>query len=246
MIALIALLSLLALLLAISQIGAVSLEATGMTRDIASFQARSALLGVGFTTSEAEEITNHPVRRRIVLYLMTVGNASVITGIGSFLLAFVGTETDQTVRRSLVLIAGIVAIPLIFHTNLAHRSIGRSTRYLLSRYTTVDTKDYAALLRVEASYAITELHASEGDWMVERPLAELHLTQEGVLVLGIHRNDGTFVGAPTGGTIIHPGDEVVTYGRVEVLTELASRPLDRGDLIHGRIAEEHRRMTQEE
>ena len=30
--------------------------------------------------TEAEDITSHPVRRRIVLYLMTFGNAGILTG----------------------------------------------------------------------------------------------------------------------------------------------------------------------
>jgi len=34
--------------------------------EAAHFQARSALTGVGFTTSESELIVGHPARRRIV------------------------------------------------------------------------------------------------------------------------------------------------------------------------------------
>lgn len=164
MIALAGLLLLVTILLVVSRIGSVALEATGMARDSAEFQARSALLGVGFTTSEAEEITSHPVRRKIVLYLMTVGNASVIAGIASFLLAFLDAETQQTVRRSGILMIGVVAIIAAFHTGLAKRVIERSTHAMLARYTTIDIRDYAALLRVENDYAITELQ--DDDYVV--------------------------------------------------------------------------------
>ena len=242
MLALVGLLSLLTTLLIVSRIGSVALEATGMARDSASFQSRSALLGVGFTTSEAEDITNHPVRRQIVLYLMTVGNASVVAGIASFLLAFLNTETEQTLRRSVLLIGGIAAILLAFHTKAANSVIQRTTRSLLARFTELDTRDYAALLRVQKDYAITELHARAGEWMVERPLSELHLTSEGVVVLGVHRTNGTFQGAPNGDTVIHADDQVLAYGRIEVLQNLANRPAATGDLIHDQLTEEHRSL----
>ncbi len=246
MIALAGLLTLVTTLLVVSRIGSVALGATGMARDSAEFQARSALLGVGFTTSEAEDITSHPVRRKIVLYLMTVGNASVIAGIASFLLAFLDTEAQQTVRRSGILVVGILAIMAAFHTGLANRLIERSTRAMLRRFTALDVRDYAALLRVENDYAITELHARTGEWLVGRPLSELHLTREGVVILGVHRADGAFLGAPTGETIIENDDYVVAYGRIGVLRELANRPASTGDQIHQQIAAEHQRSLVDE
>jgi len=47
--ALITFLIVIAIVLTAARVAAVALEATGMARDAADFQARSALLGVGFT-----------------------------------------------------------------------------------------------------------------------------------------------------------------------------------------------------
>lgn len=246
MIALFALLLLVTLFRMTSLVASVALEATGMARDSAQFQARSALMGVGYTTSESEDITTHPVRRKIVLWLMTFGNAGIVTGVGSFLLAFIGAETNQTLSRTVILILGILVILVALHTNLATRLIGRITKTSLSRYTTLDVRDYAALLRFENEYAITELRARDDDWLVGRPLSDLHLTKEGVVVLGIHRVDGHFVGTPTGDTTIHTGDEVLAYGRIAVLTELASRPSATGDAVHDEVSKEHLRRLEDE
>lgn len=90
---------------------------------------------------------------------------------------------------------GIVALLLVFHGRITDRAVRVATQSLLRRQGIVETADYAALLRFEDAYAITELHVRAGEWMVGRPLAELHLTSEGVVVLGIHRSDGTFTGA---------------------------------------------------
>ncbi|WP_419193904.1 hypothetical protein [Novipirellula herctigrandis] len=41
-----------------------------MSKDLAQFQTLSAFTGAGFTTNESEDIVNHPLRRRIMMYLM--------------------------------------------------------------------------------------------------------------------------------------------------------------------------------
>ena len=227
-----ALLVLIAVLLTTSRVAAVALEATGMARDSAQFQARSALLGVGFTTAEAEDITSHPTRRRIALWLMTFGNAGIVTSVGSFVLAFGGTEAAQAMQRSGLLIAGIVLLLASVHTRAANRAIESLTKAAIRRLTDLETTDFAALLRYDEDYAVTEFHADEGEWMVEHQLADLQLTQEGVVVLGLHRADGTFVGTPTGDTDIRAGDLILAYGRATVLRELATRRSTDGDAAH--------------
>jgi hypothetical protein len=233
MVALLALLVIFTLFLTVARVAAVALEATGMSRVSAQFQSRSALMGVGFTTAEAEDVLNHPFRRRIILWLMTFGNAGLIGAMGSFILAFLDTGSDSTARRSSLLALGIAAIYVATHLPFVTRSIDRITRWALHRYTDLEFTDFAALLRFEDDYSITELIAREGEWWAGRKLKDLHLTSEGVVVLGIHRVDGRFVGAPTGDTVIEADDEVLAYGRAELLHELAVRkPGSEGDAAH--------------
>ena len=95
-------------------------------------------------------------------------------------------------------------------------------------------------MRFESDYAVTELTAHEGEWMVDHRLADLQLSAEGVLVLGIHRSDGSFVGAPVGATKIRPGDRVLAYGHTHALRELATRSAEAGDEAHAIAVDEHR------
>ena len=69
MIAVLTLVVVVLLSLVITRMATVALTLTGMSSEAARFQARSALTGAGFTTSESEAVVNHPVRRRIVLFL---------------------------------------------------------------------------------------------------------------------------------------------------------------------------------
>ena len=56
---------------------------TGLSREAAGFQARSAFTGVGFTTGESELIVRHPVRRRIVSMPMLLGGVGLVTAAAS-------------------------------------------------------------------------------------------------------------------------------------------------------------------
>lgn len=246
MFAVITFLIVIAIVLTAARVGAVALEATGMARDSAQFQARSALLGVGFTTSEAEDITGHPTRRKIVLWLMTFGNAGIVTAIGSFVLTFGGTETAQTVQRSGLLLLGTIVLLVSVHTAPADRLITSVTVACLRRFTSLDTRDFAALLRFDSDYAVTELTVHSGEWLVDKRLADLHLTQEGVVVLGIHRRDGSFVGTPTGETHIHADDHVLAYGRSGNLRELATRSAAGGDKAHADAVDEQRALVEQQ
>lgn len=75
-----------------TRIATVALVHTGLSREVARFQARSAFTGVGFTTGESEKVIRHPVRRRIVMALMWLGNVGIMSAIFSLILTFVGQE----------------------------------------------------------------------------------------------------------------------------------------------------------
>lgn len=76
-----------------SRIATIAITYTGLSREAARFQARSALTGSGFTTSESEKVVTHPVRRRIILLLMLLGNAGIVAAISSLILAFLGQQS---------------------------------------------------------------------------------------------------------------------------------------------------------
>jgi Trk-type K+ transport system membrane component len=69
--------------LLVTRVAAVALVLTGMSPDVARFQARSALTSTGFATAESEQVMGHPARRRIVFSLMLLGNAGLVTTIAS-------------------------------------------------------------------------------------------------------------------------------------------------------------------
>ena len=99
MVALITVLVVVLISLIVARVGTVALIQTGVPREAARFQARSALSAAGFTTSESEKVVNHPVRRRIILNLMLLGSAGLVAAVGSLVISFGHANTDQQLKR---------------------------------------------------------------------------------------------------------------------------------------------------
>ncbi len=219
--------------LIITRVATAALVSTGLSGESARFQARSAFTGAGFTTSEAETVVNHPVRRRIVMALMLAGNAGIATVAAGLLLSFGGAEPGSGIALRIGLLAGgLFVIFMLSRSQWVDRRLRRLIGVVLRRTTDIDVRDYAQILHVAGDYVIDEMLVEPTDWMCERTLGELKLRDEGIVVLGIDRK-GSYHGTPDGDTLLAAGDSLVLYGRREVLHELDRRtqgPL--GDLAH--------------
>lgn len=247
--ALISLLIVLTLSLLITRIATVALTYTGLSREAAQFQARSAFTGVGFTTSESENVVQHPVRRRILMWLMLLGNAGIVTAISSLLLTFINTgDFRGWLLRLLILVTGLFVLWALSVSKLADLYLSRGIEWALRRWTRLDVRDYASLLHLQGNYTVTELKVKRGDWLANRPLAELGLRQEGIVILGIQRANGRYVGAPKGKTFIRLGDTLIVYGRLSLLAELDERRLNlAGEQAHQRaVAEQEQALRKQD
>jgi len=222
--ALVSLLMVITLSLAITRIATEALTLTGLSRESAKFQARSAFTGAGFTTSESEQVVSHPVRRRILMLLMMLGNAGIVTVVSSLVLTFISAAgPGDWLSRLLLLLAGIGLLLALAKNRWIDRIISRVVNWALKRWTDIDLRDYAGLLRLHGNYGVMELRVEPEDWLANKLLSEAGLRSEGALVLGIQRADKTYVGAPRGSTHIRPHDILILYGRLPALAELDSR-----------------------
>ena len=222
--------------LLITRIATIALTATGMSRPSARFQARSALSGVGFTTTESEAVVAHPARRRIIMALMLVGSVGLATSIAGILAGVVGkADATDRVTRGVVLVAGLAFIYWISTSKRVDRRLSSVIGRGLARFTDLDVRDYAALLHVSGEYEVKEMLADSDAWITGRSLGALRLRDEGILVLGIVRRDGAYLGVPTKNTRIEPGDTLILYGRDGRFAELTARPPGvEGDEAHVR------------
>ena len=223
MIAIASLLVVVLISLIVTRVATVALTSTGMSREMARFQARSAFTGTGFTTHEAESVVNHPVRRRIVLVLMLAGNAGLAAVVASLMLGFTRSGSGATGIRVAELVFGLALLLAVARSSWLDRRMTPLIARLLSRWTDLELRDYSGLLELSSGYSVVELAVRPADWVANRILGELELRDEGIVVLGVHRATGAWIGAPGGGTRVRSGDTLVVYGREDVVCELDGR-----------------------
>ncbi len=248
MLAIISLIIVLIVSLLITRIASVALTLTGLSKQSARFQARSAFTGVGFTTNEAEKVVNHPVRRRILMLLMLLGNAGVVTAVSSLLLAFINSNQGiEWEWRIFWLVVGLLAIWLVASSRWVDQWLSTIISFAFKHWTNLDVRDYSDLLRLANDYRVTELNIEARDWLADKTLQEMKLSDEGVLVLGIHRANGSYIGVPRGNTHVKPDDTLIVYRRSSVLEDLDYRAADMsGEHAHRQSVEEQQRLLQEQ
>lgn len=243
MLALISFFVILVVSLTIVRIAAVILQLTGIAFDSALFQARSAFTGAGFTTRESEMIVNHPVRRKVISTLMLIGNIGFVTFVSSLVISFLSVRSQEAMLRNLIiLLTGLVLLWLLSRAKFIDRLLTKLTERFLKKWTKIHTYDYDSLLNLSGDYEVITIKVKRDSWLADRELADLRLSDEGVLVLAIRREDGYFIGSPRGETIIYVNDELIVYGRELGLTKLGQRRKGpEGDLQHRHEIEQQAR-----
>lgn len=209
----VALLVAVGLALLVTRVATVALMLTGLSKDSARFQSRSAFSGSGFTTAEAESVVSHPVRRRIVSFLMLLGNVGLVAVVASLVLSFIQQPAGSHKWVAAYLLGGLAILWIIAASGWVDRQMSKVIEWALQKWTDLNVRDYESLLHVSAGYGVAEAPVASGTFMVGQTLAQLKLRQQGVLVLSIRRENGGFEGAPKADTRIEAGDTLVVYGR---------------------------------
>ncbi|MFH1889032.1 MAG: TrkA C-terminal domain-containing protein [Candidatus Omnitrophota bacterium] len=226
MVALFSLLIIIALSIIVVRIGAIALELTGLSPEIASFQAQSAFSGVGYTTVESEAIVTHPVRRRIIRILILLGSAGVTTAIATLVLAFVGQTGKHALVRGEVLLLGLLGIFFIARSRHIYNMMKAIITRALEKFTTLRIYDYEQLFGLGEGYAIAKITVRENNLLSGRPIKDLKSQSNEILILAIYRKSGKkieFIGAPHGDVVVVTGDELICYAKQEAISRIFPR-----------------------
>jgi len=240
----IAFLTVLGLSMVITRIATTALSLTGLSWEVAKFQARSAFTSTGFTTQEAESVVNHPVRRNIIMWLMIAKSAGMVSIIISLILSFASSGEHELSRLSRLgwLLAGVLLLWILARSKFLEYWMRSIIKRALGRWTGLEVRDYTELLNLSGEYTVRELKVKEQDWLADKKLEECRLHDEGVLILGINRPDGSYVGAPTADTKIYAGDLLILYGRSKTLQNLDERRAGAaGEVEHGEAVDEQKK-----
>ena len=224
MIAILSVLAVVSLSVLITRFASIALQLTGLSRDTARFQARSAFTGVGFTTNEAEGVMIHPDRRRIIMILMLLGSAGVASAIAGLMISFSrGGTASELALRGVVLTSGLLLLTAFAHSAWIERHLARVIEWALRRLTDLGEQAYTTLLDMHGDYTVAQIRIEAASWLANSAIEELNLPAEGVTVLGIIRHDGSYVGSPRGRYTLRERDTVILYGPADRLREIRQR-----------------------
>lgn len=200
--------------------GSIALEAAGMERTKARFQALSALTGTGFTTTEAESIVNHPKRRRIATYLIFIGNAGIIAFIILLVLYMRAGLTAPSIFVIAITIAALLAVSLAFWLGLVDKLTntilrltgkGRATSHLVVKN----------ILHQAGDYAVVHLTVSEQSSIAGTKLKDANFQERAITILAIERKD-TVLSHPQPEEILLAEDSLLCYGKLSDIGDAAA------------------------
>jgi hypothetical protein len=202
------------------EILSIALKVTGMDIRKARFQVISMLTNTGFTTREAELITQHPVRRKIaeaVMLISYVGTATII----SLLITLM--ESAFSVEQ-LVMFLAVLAMTVYFLRN----------RWLLYRFEKIVEKQITKkmlkrqryrpveeVLNLNDEYGVAEFVVEENSKLTGKTLLESGLKQRFIQVLNIDKGD-KIIHFPRTDYVFYPGDKVLVYGQIDNIKKLVS------------------------
>jgi len=190
-------------------IGSIALEATGLERSRARFQALSALTGTGFTTSQSELIVENPRRRKIISYLIFLGNTGIMTFI---LLVILYTRAGVTLP-SLITIAIILFLALIIFLALRLGLIDLLTAAFVKA---------AGKRRTASDFAIENILYQSGDYAI----AALSVGEKANLAglkgidIIILEKDTRIIVNPSDREKLGAGNRIICHGKIIKINDL--------------------------
>jgi len=198
---------------------AIALMMTGLEKHKARFQALSAFSGTGFTTKEAEFVMKHPVRRKIVTWLMIMGNAGIVMVIVTATSSLATSKGFQLPINLLILVGGIFLIyKIATYKKFTKRWESFIERKLIKSpaFEEAATED---LLHFLEGYGLIKKIISENSPLIGSSLSECKLNERGLLVLGIERGKN-WIPTPKAKEKMQEGDGIIVYGPLDKLKDI--------------------------
>ena len=195
------------------RIGAVLLELTGLDEERARFQALSAFTGTGFTTSEAESVVIHPFRRRIITTLIILGNAGIVSVIGSLVASFWQKSSYEMLKNLLILLIGIWVIYRLSRSQRVKEQLRRKIKSRLEKSEHFHRVAFDYLLQQAKGYGVVRVKIPPDSPVAGKSLKELGTTKKSLLILSIERDD-RLIPVPGADDVLQAGDVLLCFGQL--------------------------------
>ncbi len=188
---------------------------TGMETSRARFQALSAFSGTGFTTKEAELVVNHPRRRKIVTYLMILGNAGIVSVIATFVVSLRQSGLRPSLNLAIIAASVYILYRIASHQKLA-KKLTQKIRETLREKLHFEKVQVQELLQQSEGYGVASVLVGRDSKIAGLTLAKSGFSERDLMVLSIERDTGV-ISVPKAQNKIQAGDRLICYGKLENL-----------------------------
>jgi len=201
--------------------GAIALMMTGVERERANFQALSAFSRAGFTTREAEMVINNPRRRRIISWLIILGNAGLVAIIVTATSSIATSRGYQLPVAILVIILGIFVLYLLVNRTGFRRKWESfiENRLIKSRFIQDVTEE---LLDLTEGNGIIRVIIDKDSVFINRSLSEITMPRNEYCIVGIQRGR-SWISLPESQETINKGDRLLIYGNTNEIKRTFER-----------------------
>jgi K+ transport systems, NAD-binding component len=207
-------------------VGAVAYELTGLDRSTARFQALSAFTTCGFTTRASERVVEHPVRRRITMFLIIFGYAGLASVVATVMRSLevegVGAQAEHLLLLALV---AVLSSYLALRRGL-QASLTDLVRRHLSKRLVAEQVPHEDLLFYRRGYGVTRVEIPPSSRVAGLRLRDTDLRRHKLQVLAIEDN-GELRPIPHPDEVIKPGLHLVLYGRIDAVQRVFAPDGDR-------------------
>lgn len=198
---------------------AIALMMTGLDHKRSIFQALSAFTGTGFTTKEAEKVTNHPLRRKIIIWLMILGNAGIVTVIITATSSLIKIKGYGIPLHLIIMLAGIYVIYRIGTSKGFIRKWESFIEKKLIKLSHFEEETVEDLLHLIEGYGLVQVLIKKNSPIAGLLLSECTLCREDTVLIGIER-DKKWIPIPKDQEKIKEGDKLVLYGNLQKMRDL--------------------------
>ena len=197
------------------RIASTIMRLTGLPDNVARFQSLSAMTGTGFTTRESELIVNYPIRRRVLMTLMIIGNIGLVSVVSTIVVAFseIGPERASVVQQVFWFTAALAVNFLVIVNPVVDGLLCRFLSWVLVRTTNLGKRRFVRLLSLEDDMTIAEHHLRLRHSIMIGDLIPEHIDLSVIMIRGAETKHPSHLGDEME---IEPFETAICFGKEDM------------------------------
>ncbi|WP_285769045.1 hypothetical protein [Peribacillus sp. SI8-4] len=204
------------------EISVTLLKMTGLKSNVARFQVISMLTGTGFTTDESKSIIDHPVRRKISMFLILFGVFSlavIISSISTLL------SDDLRLTELTIIIGILVVLTVLIKSPFMNNRISAKMKSELYNHYELWEHPIEDILFLEDNDVVMEIDIYEKSEFIDVKVADIFSQDADINVLFIESGE-VKLRKELCAYKIKLGDNLFLYGNKKEIEETFSKEIE--------------------